>query len=310
MVRPVTLASLGLAACALGCGSAGGSPSSVDAGSDSGIAYSVTLTLTPVTLQPGQEVFKCQDFANPFGGKSADIAVYENHMVDSHHMFLFYKPGAVDAPIQDCPSGGLEFHPFTFSSQLPDMVQTYPEHVGATIPASDGFTLNLHALNPGSAPVTATLLVTMHVAKPGLVTQHVGVLYLSQTNFTTPPLDIQPGVHTATASYTLASNVNLLMSASHMHQRATSFVARTSSGTELFATTQWSDPTPRYFSTPLALRSGTSITWSCTYNNDTAGDLVFGESAVTNVMCISYSTFFPVSDVNHPVVANFYDPSL
>ena len=275
MARLVTLASLGLAACALGCGAAGGSQSTGDAGASSDIAYSVTLQLTPVTLQPGQEVFKCQDFANPFHGQPADIVSYENHMVDSHHMFLFYKPGAVDGPIQDCPNGGLEFHPFTFSSQLADFVQTYPEHVGATIPSSDGLTLNLHALNGGSSSVTATLLVTMHVAKPGLVTEHVGVLYLSQTNFTSPPLDIPPGVHTATAWYTLAQDVNLLMSGSHMHKRATNFVAQTSPGTQLYATTQWSDPTPRYFSGPLAVKSGTSITWSCTYNNDTGSDLVF-----------------------------------
>jgi hypothetical protein len=298
-----------LVACLPGCGSAAGSGSS-DGADGSEVAYSTTLTLTPVTLQPGQEVYKCQDFANPFHGQAADILSYENHMVDSHHMFLFYKAGAVDGAIQDCPNGGLEFHPFTFSSQLPDFVQSYPEHVGATIPAADGFTLNLHALNGGSAAVTAKLLVTMHVAKQGVITQHVGVLYLGQTNLTNPPLDIPPGVHTASASYVVAQDMNVLMSSSHMHRRATGFVAQTSSGTQLFTTTLWSDPAPRYFSTPLALRSGTTVTWSCTYDNETGSDLVFGESAATNVMCVSYSTFFPVKDVNHPVITNFYDPSL
>jgi hypothetical protein len=310
MARPLDVASVALAVCAIGCGSGAGAGGSADAGANPDVASSVTLKLTPVMLQPGQEVYKCQDFANPFHQQNADILSYENHMVDSHHMFLFYKQGAVDGSIQDCPNGGLEFHPFTFSSQLSDFVQTYPEHVGATIPGADGFTLNLHALNGGSTALTATLLVTMHVAKPGLVTEHVGVLYLGQTNVTSPPLDIPPGLHTATASYALAQDMNLLMSSSHMHRRATNFVARTSSGTQLFTTTQWSEPQPQYFSTPLALKSGTSITWSCTYSNDTGTDLLFGESAATNVMCVSYSTFFPVKDVNHPVVANFYDPSL
>jgi hypothetical protein len=36
--------------------------------------------------------------------------------------------------------------------------------------------------------------------------------------------------------------------------------------------------------------------------NTTGQELTFGESAVTNVMCISSNIFYPVSDVTNPVL--------
>src|SRR5882672_2830459 len=85
---------VGLAVSASGCGGAGsagasslqnhdggGAPSGQpdlrgvitrdsDAGaSHPGVAYSVTFRMTEFTVQPGTEVWKCQDFAAPFDGQ-------------------------------------------------------------------------------------------------------------------------------------------------------------------------------------------------------------------------------------------------
>jgi hypothetical protein len=293
-----------------GSGSGGGSSAADGGGSvggdaaaitDPDIAYSVTLTMDTFTVDPGKEVYMCQDFANPFQGVQADIKTWELHMAQgSHHMFAFYTPNATNAHVVTCPQGGLQFQPFTFGSQTANQVATYPQGIGATIPPTTGFTLNVHYINPGTTPITGHVALTIYVAKPNIITQHVGILFLNQGLLNVPATG-QPS--TSTSSFTLPQDIHLLTSVSHMHKRATDFTATTSTGQTLFQTNQWAEPAPKQYSPATLLSAGTKITWSCTYVNDTGQVLTFGESAATNVMCISVSTFYPVADVTNPVIA-------
>jgi hypothetical protein len=57
-----------------------------DAG-DPDTAYSVTLVSDTFTIPAGKDVYKCQDFANPFHGQQVDIIKHESHMAEgSHHV--------------------------------------------------------------------------------------------------------------------------------------------------------------------------------------------------------------------------------
>ena len=83
----------------------------------------ITLTMDAFTVPPNAEVYKCQQFGNPFG-KDVDLVKMVGTMsAGSHHFFLFnmspstYRNTA--APLGDCPDKGLEFHPFPFLSQQP-----------------------------------------------------------------------------------------------------------------------------------------------------------------------------------------------
>jgi len=262
----------------------------------------VTLTMSTFTVAAGAEVYYCQNFANPWG-KQVDIKTYDLNMgPGSHHMFAFYASGATNGALAQCPSGGLTFGAFTFTAGSPKLTETYPQSVGATIPSGTGFQLMVHYLNTTSAPITSSVKLTMYIAKAGVVTNHAGVLYLNQISMTVPA-NCTSGCQ-STQSYTLTQDVNLLSSASHMHKYGTNFVATTSTGVTLTQTTQWDEPTATVFSPPLKLSSGTSITWTCTDTNPTSSTLTFGESAQTNVMCISVSIFYPVTDVTNPVIAS------
>jgi hypothetical protein len=148
--------------------------------------------------------------------------------------------------------------------------------------------------------------VVMSIAKPGIVTQHAGVIFLNNTDLAVPPT-LQP--YTATKSYTLPQDVYILSSVSHMHQRATHFVSKerqadASIGTTLFETTEWAEPPAKVYTPPLHLTAGTSLDWSCTYVNDTSKTLVFGQSATKNAMCIGVSIFYPVADISSPVLGS------
>jgi hypothetical protein len=262
----------------------------------------VTLTMSTFTVAPGQEVFYCQNFANPWG-KQVDIKTYELNMgVGSHHMFAFYASGATNGALAACPSGGLTFGAFTFTAQSPMVTQTYPQSVGATLPSGSGFQLMVHYLNTTGSTLTSSVKLTMYIAKAGAVTNHAGVLYLNQGSMTVPAT-CTTGCQSA-RTYSLPQDVNLLWSGSHMHKYGTNFVTTTSTGVTLFQTTQWAEPPAKVYSPPLHLASGTSITWTCTDVNTTGQTLTFGESAQTNVMCISVSGFYPVTNVANPVIGS------
>jgi hypothetical protein len=266
-------------------------------GTDPNTAYSVTLVSDVFTVAPGAEVYKCQDFANPFGGQQVDVIKHESHMpLGSHHVLLFFKTNATDGAAEDC--SGLEAYPFQYVAQSPDFSMTYPPGIGATIPTSIGFRMNMHYLNTGSTPIQAQDRITMYVAKPGIVTQHAGTIFYEQLTIQVPATN-KP--YTSTTSCNLLQDVNLLSADSHMHRRATGFTA-TANGETLYQTTQWSDPTLQVYSPPIHLTAGTPITWGCTYVNDTGSPLTYGESAATNVMCIYQGTFYPVADINNPVL--------
>ncbi len=299
-----TLVGIGslLGAVFFGCGGgAGDGPSGSNAETD--YTQTKTITMDAFTVPPNSEVFYCQTFANPWG-KQVDVKTYDLTMsAGSHHMFAFYQQDAKDAPVATCPAGGLTFGAFTFGSQSPSAVETYPDTIGATIPQGTGFNLMAHYLNATTAPVTAHVSLTMSVAKAGLVSNHVGVLFLNDLGITVPPTG-KPVV--TTSSMTLGQDVNVLTAQSHMHKFGTNFIstATTPGGKTqtLFSTKQWSEPKAVKFSTPLHLTSGTTLTWSCTDVNTTGQTLTFGEYALTNVMCISIETFYPVQDVNNPVL--------
>jgi hypothetical protein len=286
-------------------GDGGLSMSDAAPGDNPDIDYSVapvTLTMTPFTVAPGGEVFYCQTFANPWG-KQVDVKTYSLDMgVGSHHMFAFYATNATDVALAPCANGGLTFGPYTFSAQQPTLTTTYPQSVGATIPNQTGFQLMVHYLNTTSASIQSSVNLTMWIAKPSVVTNHAGALFLNNATMTVAS-DCTQGCN-STDSYTLMQDVNLLSADSHMHKYATNFVATTSTGVTLFSTTQWAEPPAKVFSPALALTAGTSITWTCTDVNATGQELTFGESAVTNVMCIYTSIFYPVSDVTNPVLGS------
>jgi hypothetical protein len=274
-------------------------------GSNPEIDYStqpITLTMTQFTVQPGQEVFYCQNFANPWK-KQVDIKTYSLNMgMGSHHMFAFYASNATNGALAACPSGGLTFGPFTFSAQSPQATITYPATVGATLPAATGFQLMVHYLNTTGAPITSSVALTMYIAKPNVVTNHAGSLFLNNALISVPA-SCTTGCQ-STSTYTLPQAVNILSADSHMHKYATNFVATLSTGQTLFQTTQWAEPPAKVYSPPLAIPAGTTITWTCTDVNTTGTTLTFGESANTNVMCISSNIFYPVTDVTNPVLGS------
>ncbi len=268
---------------------AGCLPSSATHSDGGGSApYRVTLTMTSFTVMPASERYACQDFANPFDGDDVGITEFESHLsAGAHHMLVFYKPGATNSALADC--SGSEFAPGPYGSQRLDDTLSYPPGVAARIPAASGLRVQAHFLNATMSPIAATVQISMTRAPDGSVDQSAAVLFFSNR-------DIQiPGNATgvvAQKSCTLPFDVNLIEASSHMHQHGVSFVAQAPSAM-LFQTSDWSNVTPASYSPPLFLPSGTAISFACTYDNDGPTPITYGDSALTDEMCIFSAQFYP-----------------
>ena len=77
------------------------------------------LTTEPFVVPSGEEVYRCQNFANPFG---SDVEVQRTELYmtpGSHHMFAFYREGAQNGALETC--SGLEFDR-ALHEVVPDLV--------------------------------------------------------------------------------------------------------------------------------------------------------------------------------------------
>jgi hypothetical protein len=241
------------------------------------------------SVAPGGEVYKCQDFTNPFGKDTAVVQMDTALTQGSHHMFAFVMPNnqlTLKGSLADCPSGGVEFHEYLTTTGSPQTTTQYPAGIGRIFAAGNGLRLNVHLINTGGAPKDASITFKVRVVDPASLDQRVASIFLNQVGLRVPA-----GMSTQSKTYAIPQEIWLMDTASHMHKRGIHFVA-TAGAQNIYDGTEWAEPTPKTFDPPLHLASGTQITWSCTYNNDSGGALSFGESASKNEMCILVGEFY------------------
>jgi hypothetical protein len=282
-------ASSGTDAASSGTGTGSGSTSTGDAtstGSGGEDENTVTITLDEFVVQPGEEVYKCQNFANPLG---ADIEIQEfaSEMTPgSHHLLLFYRDGAEDGPLEDC--SGLEFAATPYSTQLPQDSVRFPDGVAALLPADSGIRLQSHYLNVTPEPITAQVQVKLRLAEEGSVVDHAGVLFVVKTQ-----IQVEP--HTTEVvefDCDIPIDMKVMKASSHMHKHGTFFTSSVE-GETLYETETWDEPEPGYFDPVREISAGDALHFECTFQNDTEETLTFGESAASNEMCILVASFYP-----------------
>jgi hypothetical protein len=246
----------------------------------------VKITTDAFEIASGEEVFKCQNFANPFG-KDVEIQRTESYMTQgSHHMFAFEAPGAVDSGVESC--SGLELERSIHTSQSPYNEFRYPAGVAVNFPASFGVRVNAHYLNTTVDPISARVTTVFYLAKPGTIQHHAAHIFLNNIGIFVEPHSAK----TVTKTCTMPKDLQIVAAASHMHQYGKRFVAE-SGGKMLYETTNWADPPFQLYDPPFALKQGETITFKCEYDNPTESALTFGESAKTNEMCIFSGRYFP-----------------
>src|ERR1019366_404235 len=185
---------------------------------------------------------------------------------------------------------GIEFHDLLHLSQTPTETIAYPAGVGRSLKATDGLRVLVHLLNAGSTAVTARVTINLHAVDPSQVQTLAVALFLNNAVLAVPQ-----GMSTQSRTFTVPSDIKIMLAVSHMHSRAISFSGTTSTGQTIYKGTSWNETVPVQYKPAMSVSAGTVITWACTYNNTTGQTLTFGESANTNEMCILAGVAYPAT---------------
>jgi hypothetical protein len=258
------------------------------------------FAMDPVDVPVGAELYKCQDFPNPFG---KDIAILETESVisaGSHHMFAFRIPASTamlaadgsKGPVFDCPMGGLEFHPYFHLTQVAHDVTSYPPGVGRSLAATDVIRLNMHYLNTTDSAEQSNAEVTVRYTDASAVEQLAAEIFIYGGS-----LQVPVGQSTQMFSYTLPMDLKLLQVTGHMHQRGTHYEAWAggdgSADRPIYSAGDWDSATSESFKPGFEMKAGDTLNYACTFQNDTGNMLSAGESALTNEMCNFFGVYYP-----------------
>jgi Copper type II ascorbate-dependent monooxygenase, C-terminal domain len=254
----------------------------------------VSITSDAFLLKAGQEIYKCQNFDNPFGGKDTAINRIVSDMTEgSHHLHLYHLTEGTSRTLEDCTSS--DFHPLTYTASAPHSMFSYPEGMATRLLGKQGLRVQLHYINTSENDRMASATIKLSPTDASSVQKWVSELYFNQLNINVPPGANQ----TITTSCTIPNTygpIGLIAGFTHMHKRGVHFVAKTGDGTMLADVNTWDEPPTIIYDTPIMLMPGDKIEWTCTYNNDTGHALMFGDSAETNEMCIYLARFFSAPD--------------
>ena len=260
-----------------------------------------TLTMDSFEVPPGAEFYKCQDMPNPFGKDIAILQTESNVSLGAHHMFAFrisageavFARDGSKGPIVDCPSGGLEFHPYFHLTQRAHDVTTYPAGVGRSLKAADVIRFNVHYLNTTGATIQVGAQVTVSYVSASAVSQLAAEIFVFSAS-----LQVPVGMSTQTLAYQVPMDLKFLQVTGHMHRRGTHYeasaiAAATGATRPLYSSDNWDEPVSLDLTPGFEMKSGDTLQYACTYNNDTGATLTYGESAATNEMCNFFGVFYP-----------------
>jgi hypothetical protein len=269
---------LAVACSASSASTAGASPTSGEAGTGGATdGDDVTMTSEKLTLQPGEEVFKCQNFT-----LADDVVVKEFNSAmtpGSHHLIIFTAPDSTqpDGVVYDCPSGvgpasGASSTPvWTYGSQQPEEVLTMPDGVGVVLKAKQRVIFNMHYINAGAASLEAHVTFGLRTHAPGATFTPAAAFRTYNTKIDIPP----SGTQTVDGACAVPDGAKFFALTTHSHQFTTS--ATISDGTTTIVnTTDWNHPPIVTFAAPFFEFASHKLSYQCSYMNPTDTAITVG----------------------------------
>jgi hypothetical protein len=173
--------------------------------------------------------------------------------------------------------------------------------------------IEMHNLNPGDAPVPATATVDVFAADPAAIRDEANILFIG-----TPDITL-PGV-TMTEVHEFFSPGGALLDLSaarffaitgHTHKLGLDVQVGTATTagaavTSVYAPDPflWSEPETAIHQPEFMLPAGGGFDFRCTYYNNTAATVRFGESA-SDEMCFFWAYYYPSNGSHVCAHSNF-----
>jgi hypothetical protein len=300
----------GLVAALAGCSQGSGS------GAASGDGQSATQDLVidegTFTVPANGEVVYCMRIPAPAAFQGRDLALvgWDSTLpLPMHHYFMFYDPtpftGTTPVPCEGndpsvpASSAGLDLFSMgklLFVAGAGDQSFRNTAGYGAVIKSGGSFVTNHHVINASASPVTVGGKFTLKVADANTVPHPTEALSCQTIDIALPA-----GTTTdVTATCTAPFDLDVVTMSSHAHQDLVKFETRMYDGTKtldpvLYTNTQWDSPVVTQLATPLHLKAGQGLTFTCHFDNTTPSTIGFGLTA-TSEMCAAMNSYaYPVS---------------
>jgi hypothetical protein len=295
------------AALAAGCSSSHGPAAAVGdggGGDDGGSSNLTTVSFQMQETVPASgEQFLCKYVQLPTNAGFM-VGAKHDYTPGSHHMLL-YTTALTSIPaggdqLADCYEGTgnnimSNARGVLYGGQTPMGGENLPAGVGLPTTAGEVLIFQTHYLNATSAPLLATVNVSLTVdTNPSDIQQKAGIIF-----FYDPFIDVPAGA-TAKAEMRcpIPSDITLLYASSHYHSRGIAYSAWNDTAPNQLATStfytsnSWSSPDNAQLTMPV--KAGSLIRFQCDYDN-TAGTQAYfaGQSAQKNEMCMFVGLYYP-----------------
>jgi hypothetical protein len=308
---------LGLVVLVAGCSSNAGSkgaPGGSDGGTDANVVTEdLVIDEGSFTVGPGQEVVYCVRIPMPDAFKGRDLALVgwdSTVPAPMHHYFMFYDPTATSGttpvpcegsnPEVAASSAGLNL--FSMGTLLfvagtgSDSYRSNSGY-GAVLTSNGSFVTNHHVINVTANPITVGAKFTLKVTGARDIPHPTQALSCQTIDISLPAQTTTDVRATCLAPFDL----DVVTMSSHAHQDLVTFETRMYDGTQtlptvLYTSTQWESPVVEHLATPLHLKAGQGLTFTCRFDNTTGSTIGFGLTA-TSEMCAAMTDYaYPVTE--------------
>jgi hypothetical protein len=289
-------------------GSGGSTTGSATGGSSTGTGTYTTetfsVTYDPLTVMPGEEHTRCvvKRLNNP---NPIHVGTIHNQLNDGSHHLIVYKVG--DTMEQTTP---FDCQPFTdlldpskgtplMISQKKDDTLTLPKGVAFNIDANQMVRLEMHYINTTPNPLQVSATSTFVSMDDKDFENEAGFLFVGdpdiniapQSSFTLGPIYTPEPAMLAGSKYFGVTG--------HEHHFGTSVTVATTTGktgtdTPIYDVPgwSWSEPKTVYLDPPATIPTGGGFRFTCSWNNTSANNVKFGESA-NDEMCFFWTYYYP-----------------
>jgi hypothetical protein len=269
------------------------------------------------SVPAGGEVVYCERIPVPAAFKGRDLAItsWQSDIPQpAHHYFLFYDtapstgtdpvPCMGDSPIVQASTAGLDL--FSMGSLV--LVAgtghdafTGDANYGTVLQANGTFVTNHHVINAGATDVTVSAHFKISVKDATDVPHPTRAMSCQTIDINLPP----DGMTDVTATCTAPFDLDVITMSSHAHQDLMTFEQRFYDGAQtqpavLYTSSTWDTPAVTQLATPLHLKAGQGITFTCHYRNQTTSTIGFGLTADSE-MCAAMNAYAYPADKMHEV---------
>jgi hypothetical protein len=259
--------------------------------------FQIVLPPGSVTIQPGAEAYYCYYKTIP-GSAAINVGAFQSWMStgSSHHFITFEGGNMADGTVQQCAIGnGRWVYATSVAGQIIELKM--PDGVGLSMSAGTQLILNMHFVNPGTAPVSPSLKLNVLYAKN--VQYQAGTMVSFNASINVPAATAAgPGMQTVMGSCQAPVGSKFFAITTHTHKHATVTDVHFISGGQsqlIVNTTDWEAPDVGLWYAPnfLTVNAGDSFTYSCAYTNTGSQAVTVGETAAFNEMCMAIGYYFP-----------------